>query len=185
MSRNILLVCLCFICAAANAQDSRQIANRKIKTVHSRIESHQKDKDQLSYTTAYYDRKGRETAVYEFNADSVCTKVELFEYNKKGRLISQTTIDSTEHTYSRLEQHYNNRNLLIEKILFTDGNLKERTVFTYNNVDDRILEQVYDEKNLLKKETTFTYDFRGMLLHKTTTDANGKVIYDKTNRYEY
>jgi hypothetical protein len=185
MTRFILFISLSLICGFVLAQESRQIAHRKIKTVQSRVESHQKDKDNLSFTTICYDRKGRETAVYEFNADSVCTMVEFFEYNRKGRLISQTTVDSVAHTQSRLEQHYDNRNLLIEKILFTEGKQKERTVYSYNNLDDRIREQVYDETNSLKKETLFTYDFRGMLLRKTTTDSNGKVIYDKTNRYEY
>ncbi|MFN5621693.1 MAG: hypothetical protein ACK478_10350 [Flavobacteriales bacterium] len=153
--------------------------------MQSRVESNQKEKRNLSYSTVYYDRKGRETAVYEFNADSVCTQVEFFEYNKKGKLTLQTSIDSVAHTHSRLEQRYDDHNLLIEKTLTTDGKLKERTVYTYNNLDDRTREQVFDESNVLKKETVFTYDFRGMLLRKTTTDGSGKIIYDKINRYDY
>lgn len=185
MSRTLLLICFTILCATLCAQDSRQIAHRRIKTVQSRVESHLKDKDQLSFTTTHYDRKGRETAVYEFNADSVCTNAEFFEYNKKGRIILHTTIDSIAHVHNRLEQRYDKRNLLVEKTLYLEGKLKERTEFTYNNADDRIGERVYDESNSLKKETTFTYDFRGMLLRKTTTDSNGKVLYDKTNQYKY
>ena len=185
MIRAFLMLCICVACTSIVAQEQRQIANRKIQAVQSRVESHQKDKRNISYSTIYYDRKGRETAVYEFNADSVCTKVEFFEYNKKGKLTLQISIDSVTHTHSRLEQRYDNQNLLIEKTLLTDGKLKERTVYSYNNLDDKTREQVFDESNVLKKETIFTYDFRGMLLRKTTTDGSGKIIYDKINRYDY
>lgn len=185
MNRLFILLTLSLACSMLSAQDARQIAHRKIKVVHSRIESHQKEKDNLAYTTIQYDQKGRESRVFEFNADSMCIQAEFFEYNKKGKLTLHTTIDSLTHSRSRLEQRYDNRNLLQEKILLIDGQQKERTVYTYNTLDDRICEQVYDESNALKKETRFSYDFRGMLLRKTTTDSSGKVIYDKINHYEY
>jgi hypothetical protein len=185
MNRLFVLLSALLTCGMLSAQEARQLAHRKIHIMHSRVESHQKEKDNLSYTTVRYDRKGRESTVFEFNADSVCIQAEFFEYNKNGKLTLHTTIDSLTHSRSRLEQRYDNRNLLQEKILLIDGKQKERTVYTYNTLDDRTFEQVYDESNTLKKETRFIYDFRGMLLRKTTTDINGKIIYDKINHYEY
>ena len=185
MNRLFVLLSALLTCGMLSAQEARQLAHRKIKVLHSRVESHQKEKDNLSYTTVHYDRKGRETTVLEFNADSVCIQAEFFEYNKNGKLTLHITVDSLSHSRSRLEQRYDKRNFLQEKTLLIDGKQKERTVYTYNTLDDRICEQVYDDSNTLKKETRFTYDFRGMLLRKTTTDSNGKIVYDKINHYEY
>ena len=145
MNRLFVLLSALLTCGMLSAQEARQLAHRKINMLHSRVESHQKEKLNLSYTTIHYDRKGRETAVFEFNADSVCIQAEFFEYNKNGKLTLHTTVDSLSHSRSRLEQRYDKRNLLQEKTLFIDGKQKERTVYTYNTLDDRICEQVFDD----------------------------------------
>ena len=167
------------------AQDEKQIEARKIKSVHTRIEQNQKDSREISFTTTHYNRKGKETDILLYNADSVCIKAEQFEYNKKGRLIAHMTIDSVKHSTEEVRYTYDQWNRQTEKTIAEDGQITEQTSSEYNNLDDKIREVVRNGKGDVKKEITYTYDSKGMLISRTTVNAAGKVVYQKTNTYDY
>jgi hypothetical protein len=167
------------------AQDSKQIKARKIKSASSKIEQLQKERTEVSFENSYYDYKGREIYVEYFNADSVCYKTERFEYNGKGRTVLHVIADSSQQKTTSLEQQYDQWNRLIEKVTTENSDVLERIVYTYNNFDDKTSESHFDKDGKLKKKTLYTYDKRGMLIHRTTQNGDGVITNDKTIQYIY
>ena len=185
MMRAFIFLTFSMLSIAIHAQEEKQIEARKIKSVHTRIEQNQKDSREISFTTTHYNRKGKETDIFLYNADSVCIKAEHFEYNKKGKLISYMTVDSVKHNTAEVRYTYDQWNRQTEKTTAEDGQITEKITVEYNNLDDKIREVVRNGKGEVKKEITFTYDSKGMLISRTTVNAAGKVIYQKNNTYDY
>ncbi len=169
----------------AYSQDAKQIKSRGIRSICTKTEQVQKGKKELSIEVTRYDRKGRETSIEHFNADSICIGTEQFSYNRKGRTILHSTADSLEKKSTSVKQEYDRWNRLTQKSNFENDSLIERTEYAYNNFDDRISEMVYDKDGKLKKKSEFTYDSKGMLIRKTTTNAEGIVTYEKSISYDY
>ena len=72
---------LCWIIAApllAMSQDAKQVKSRGIRLVSTKTEQLQKGQRELSMEVTRYDKKGRETSIEYFNADSICIKTEQF-----------------------------------------------------------------------------------------------------------
>lgn len=185
MKRLGAIILLCVVSYLSSGQESKQIRSRKIERVSSKTEQLQKDKKEVSFETTHYDRKGREVLIEYFNADSICFKTEHFEYNHKGKIILHVTNDSTSHKTTSVEQHYDAWNRLIEKMTNENGVITERIVYAYNNFDDKTSEIHYGKDGALKKKTVFAYDKRGMLIRRTTENAEGTIIFDKSIEYEY
>jgi hypothetical protein len=184
--RAVIATYLLFIaCHAALSQENRQIRARKITQTNVRTEQIQKGERAISYVATRYDKKGREVEMKEFNSDSICIKVETFDYNRKGREILHTVTDSLSHKHSVIQSFYDKWNRLTEKIISENNQIQERTLFTYNTFDDKTEEKVMDGEGNLKKVTRFDYDSRSMLTRKTTTNSKGEIVYDKIYRYEY
>jgi hypothetical protein len=169
----------------AYGQDTKQIKSRDISVVCTRTEQLQKGKKEISIEVTHYDRKGRETTIEYFNADSICIATEQFSYNRKGRTIRHSTVDSLEMKSTIIEQEYDRWNRLTQKASYENNTLAERTEYAYNNFDDRISEMVYDKDGKLKKKSEFAYDSKGMLIRKTTTNAEGIITYEKIVSYDY
>lgn len=169
----------------AISQDAKQIQSRGIRVVCTKTEQLQKGQRELSIEVTHYDKKGRETSIEYFNADSMCVRTEQFTYNSKGKTIRHSIADSIEKKTTVVEQQYDRWNRLTQKTTIENNLPLERIEYAYNNFDDRISEIVYDKAGKLKKKTTFTYDNRGMLTGKTTTNAEGVITYDKSIEYTY
>ncbi len=185
MIRAILIVSLSLCWLNIFAQGEKQIQSRRIKTKVTRVESIQKEKRELTFSTTHYDGKGRETEVNYYNTDSVCVKSEQFQYNRKGKTTHHTTVDSIKKITTEILYTYDQWNRLREKQVKENSNMRERTIYEYDNFDNKIKEVVLNGKEEIKKDITYTYDKKGMLLRKTTLNGSGKVIYDKTNTYDY
>jgi len=185
MMRVIFILSLSLCWLNILAQSEKQIQSRRIKTKVTRVESIQKDKRELSFTTTHYDCKGRETEVNYYNTDSVCVKSEHFQYNRKGKTTHHTTVDSIKKSTTEILYTYDRWHRLQEKQTKENSNMRERTVYEYDNFDNKTKELVFNGKNELKKDITYIYDKKGMLMRKTTLNGSGKVIYDKTNTYDY
>jgi hypothetical protein len=170
---------------AAFAQDNRQIRLRKIEQTTIRTEQIQKGGKDVSFTTIRYDRKGREVEVKEFDADSNCTKLETMSYNRKGREILHAITDSIAHKHTVTVSNYDKWNRLSEKVVSENNQIQDRTLYSYNTLDDKTEEKVLDGQGNLKKISRFEYDSRSMLIRKTTTNSKGEVVFDKLYRYEY
>ena len=169
----------------AYSQDAKQIKSRGIRAVCTKTEQRQKGKKEISFEVTRFDRKGRETSIEYFNADSICISTEQFSYNRKGRMVRHCTIDSIEMKSTIIEQEYDRWNRLTQKATFENDSLIERIEYAYNNFDDRISEMVFDKDGKLKKKSEFAYDSKGMLIRKTTTNAEGIVTYEKSVSYDY
>ena len=169
----------------AMSQEAKQIQSRGIRVVCTKTEQLQKGQRELSMEVTRYDKKGRETSIEYFNADSMCIRTEQFTYNSKGKTIRHSIADSIEKKTTVVEQQYDRWNRLTQKTTLENNQPIERIEYAYNNFDDRISEIVYDKAGKQKKKTTFTYDNRGMLTSKTTINAEGVVTYYKSIEYTY
>ncbi len=185
MKHALILFLISILPFMALSQDAKQIQSRGIRVVSTKTEQLQKGQKELSIEVTRYDKKGRETSIEYFNADSICVRTEQFTYNRKGKTIRHSIADSIEKKTTVVEQEYDRWNRLTQKTTIENNLPAERIEYAYNNFDDRISEIVYDKAGKLKKKTTFTYDNRGMLTGKTTTNAEGVITYDKSIEYTY
>lgn len=168
------------------SQGSRQIASRKIAVVSTTVNDVKKGKPVVYHIRSEYDRKGRLVSEKHFDADSLCTRTQTIRYNRRGDVTedvtfkgnSQEIIEKTEFYYDK----FGRDTLRIESK--ADG-ISEKTVFQYNNLDQKTEEKVFDGKGKLMRSSTMTYDKRGMLLTRRTVSDAGEVIYEKNNQYEY
>ena len=150
-----------------------------------RTEQVQKGSNERSFTCTHYDSKGREIEVKYFNDDSLCVKVEQHTYNRKGKEIRETVIDSLHHKHTSTKSTYDRWNRLTERATIENNMLTERVEYSYNTFDDKTEEITYDGSGKIKKRTRFEYDKKGMLTRRTTENAKGEIIYDRTYRYIY
>ena len=185
MRHLLLLSCFFGIPLLAISQDAKQIQSRRIRMVCTKIEQVQKGQRELSIEVTRYDKKGRETSIEYFNADSICIRTEQFSYNRKGKTVQHNIADSLEKKTTLVQQEYDRWNRLTQRTTIENNLPVERIEYAYNNFDDRISEVAYDKDGQLKKKSTFTYDSRGMLTGKTTTNGEGIIIYDKSIEYDY
>jgi uncharacterized protein YxeA len=178
---------LCLQCAVliGFAQENKQIRSRRIQESCVRTEQLQKGVNERSYTCTHYDSKGREIEVKYFADDSSCVKVEQHAYNRKGKEIRETVIDSLHHKHMSTTSAYDRWNRLTERATTEDYILTERLEYSYNTFDDKTEEITYDGSGNIKKRTRFEYDKKGMLTRRTTENAKGEIIYDRTYRYIY
>jgi hypothetical protein len=185
MKHALIFFLISIVPLIALSQDAKQIQSRGIRVVCTKTEQTLKGHRELSMEVTRYDKKGRETSIEYFNADSICVRTEQFTYNSKGKTIRHCIADSIEKTTNVVEQQYDRWNRLTQKTTIENNLTAERIEYAYNNFDDRISEIVYDKAGKIKKKTTFTYDSRGMLTGKTTTNAEGVITYDKSIEYTY
>lgn len=185
MKHALIFILISVLPFMAMSQDAKQIQSRGIRVVSTKTEQLQKGQKELSIEVTRYDKKGRETSIEYFNADSICVRTEQFTYNRKGKTIRHSTADSIEKKTTLVEQQYDRWNRLTQKTTLENSVPVERIEYAYNNFDDRISEVVYDKDGKLKKKSSFTYDNRGMLIGKTTTNAEGVIIYKKSVEYTY
>ncbi len=185
MKTYVLFLCFQCLVLIVFAQESKQIRSRKIKESCVRTEQVQKGANERSYTCTHYDSKGREIEVKYFDEDSSCVKVEQHEYNRKGKEIRETIIDSLHHKHTSTISTYDRWNRLGERLSTENTIITERVEYVYNNLDDKTEEITYDGSGNVKKRTRFEYDNKGMLTRRTTENAKGEIIFDRTYRYVY
>ena len=142
----------------------------------------------------YYDTNGKlvldemGVAVYksEFNRQGALTKFEYYGtnnervYNKEG--FSYLTIDYDDIGNRRKMSYFNKDG---KPVLSSDGYAS--TKYEYDAKTSLLVSrQYYDEKNVLVKETKYTYDNRGNIVKQYEVDKNGKLLSNTAVEvYEY
>jgi hypothetical protein len=170
--------CLC--------QGQRQIQSRNIKEVVSTTTENKKGTLTKKTIATQYDRKGRPSSIHILDSDSLCVTRELFMYTKNGDLTSRTLLRGNSDFILEKEEIFYDRwkrdTLIVE---WKDNEVKMKTSIHYDNMDNKTAEITYDNGGKLIKKSLFTYDKKGMLLEKITTDDKDQILYRKQNRYSY
>ena len=186
---------LCWMCivalgllfsSPALAQGSKQVRNRKIRTVHTQIHEVKKGVVQLQYLMSVYDRKGNLTLSMEWDQDSTLVRKEENLYSKKGLIVEKKVFAKDNALTSWVKWEYDAWGHVIREIeMRADGKVKASTQTFYDKHGEKTKEEERDEQGLLLRTIAYEYDARGMIARKVITNKEGEVVFDKTIQYVY
>lgn len=184
--KSILAILAFLICQQyVFAQGTRQIQNRKIKKVSSCSSEMKKGELQKQWIITEYNRKGQIVSETTLDNDSLVKRREEYTYLRNGKISRYSFFDRTKGQTSSL--HYYDRFERDTLIETTDssGTIIQKTRIVYDKEDNKTEESIYDQENTLKQKTTFQYDKRGMLTRRKTVNSKGETISEKVNEYVY
>ena len=147
------------------AQTEAQIKSRKIKVV---VSSSTELKDGIAVRKIEresFDKKGNIIERKSFSADSICNGWKQFEYDRKGNLIKETTLNPTSGIAKTIKQiQYNKFNDEVLVVLKNEKDaVEEETETQYDSDRRRILIVKRDGEKKILTSTTFKYDNYGIL----------------------
>ncbi len=169
------------------SQTEAQIKSRKIKVV---VSSTTELKDGVAVSRLEretFDKKGNVLERKSFSNDSVCVSWKQFEYDRKGNLIKESTLNPTTGVAKSIKQiEYNKFNDEVLVVLKNEkGAIEEETETQYDSDRRRILVVKRDGEKKTMTSTSFKYDNMGMLVSRITVNAKGDVIVEKAISYTY
>lgn len=178
----LLLFWVTLASSSIHAQSRRDISQRRIQsTVVTTRDSRKANKERI-VTTTYY-KNGAPKEVKEYFDGNFVT-LEIFTYNKKGDITKAVTLDSLGNAVKKTINLYNKFNDISEEVEYENDLVVRQTYYDYDKNRNKITETIYENKQITKR-TTYRYDLKNMLIERTTTDAQGNILYHRTYQYTY
>ena len=182
--RTFLSLTLLLVSSIGIAQSAKQIRSRNVREVTTITSTQNADKKETMTEIECYDKKGRLLSTCQFNPDSSSYKKSVFTYDKKGNKTGEIRYNTKQEDQATrwIFEYDVLGNLLLSTKSDASGML-QKTVYTYNNQGDKVLETVLNKEGSTVKKIEFQYDNTGLLIHRKTYDANGTCVEDKTMNY--
>lgn len=179
-----IVSCASLLCAA---QTDTQIKSRKIKVVVSKTTELKDGVAVIRIEREAFDKKGNVLERKSFSNDSVCVSWRQFEYDRRGNVLKESTLQpSNGSVKSKKEFTYNKFNDEVLVITKNSAEVIEEEIETQYNKDRRksvVIKR--DGQKKIMTTTTFEYDNKGMLVSRKTVNASGEVVVEKTISYVY
>lgn len=127
------------------------------------------------------DGKDLSFEIFKFRSDSVKSK-KYTHYNDKGQPIEEGWIKKGESKPNRIYKYDNDGNLIEDIGLTDDGGVLVKSVNEYNSDGVRLIEKLYNSKDVLEKE--FINDIEGKRTKAIVYDENGILNYTVNYKYD-
>ena len=143
----------------------------------------------ISETESYNaDGEWIERVDYQKNGGIKTREVRRYE---NGIIVEELKDEPQEKEWTEKTPAYKHRvyifqkeNMIEERDLNRNGEIKEKKVYEYNKYGDEISETTTDKNGELVQTETYTYDNKGFKKEKRTVTAAGELIEIKTYTYE-
>jgi hypothetical protein len=178
-----------FLCCEktnATAQSQRQIAHRSIKKSSVTLRDNRQGKESEKTTITYYNRKGKIIEQTTLSQDSTIIERSTFNYDKKGRLLEEKHFGSGGKTSSRKTMEYNKWDDPVSISEFNQNDtLETKTLIEYTKWGDKSIEVILNGNGQPEKKIDYFYDVKGMLVRRIIRNPAGDIIQEKTWDYTY
>lgn len=178
--RPYLIIIFLFTFFQLSAQTNRQIRARGIQQVSTHTLTNGKSYIEIES----YDKKGHLIRNCEFSEDSSEYKEMIYKFNNKGQKISELRYNSTDTGYFiKTEYAYTNLGSIKESLKKDQNGMIQKTIYQYNNQNDKTSEHVYDKSGNLVKRIEYEYDLTGLLTRRRVFNNLGQCQEDKIIKY--
>lgn len=182
--RTVIAFTFLLLSCACAGQSAKQIRSRHIRQVTTITETQSADKKETLTEIECFDKKGRVLSTCQFNPDSSSYKKNYYTYDRKGNKISELRYNSKrEDLPTQWEYQYDVLGNMLVSIKSDASGILQKTIYTYNNQGDKVLETVLNKEGTTIKKVEFQYDQTGMLIERKTYDADGHCTEDKRMNY--
>ena len=127
-----------------------------------------------------YNKQGKKEKTLIFSDKDESKGFILFAYDSAGNLISEKTYNTIYMVIKEIQYKYDERNNLIEKRQPSSSYLKDvrgyAEVRSYDDSNRLIVNEYYNEKDLLTRKYMAKYDAKNRLAEEETKDRKGRTI---------
>lgn len=173
-----IIVCCFFIHLSSFAQTDRKAARYEIKkstltttTPSSRSESIKR-----------FDRKGRIIEEQELDLNSSEKSRVVYSYSKNEIREEHFKNDSLLFT---ITNEYQFKKLALKTKITPNGKAVIIEKNSWNKWGDKVEEQLFDKNGELKKRSVYTYNSKGLLVKKQVFNSKGDLLQERSTEYEY
>ncbi len=183
--RYLLIISLLLFGFSSQAQNKKEIRNKKIKTVTVWTTDANSDHKYKESEEAY-NKDGQLLLKVEYEKDGGIRKKETATFDGAGNKTAETFYCPKEGRNEKTTWKYNVVNDKLEETEYNgSGKVVKRTTFSYNANGDKVSETVFDGSGVVLKKMTYTYNNKKLKEIKQTFDASGKLESTKAYSYEY
>lgn len=176
---HILSIVFLLICIHASAQQKKW-ASRGYRKIDTKVIDYN-DPEKNGRLEELIDRKGNVLESWEWNEKDRLTKHIINSYSKRK---FQSTVYAGNDSIRSVEIiEYDQKGRKVRQFVSDKRKGKEEElIIEYDKWGNKILERLL-KNNKLSLVKAFSYNNEGLLIKQINTDADGKIIYEKTFQY--
>lgn len=173
-----ILICCFFVQLSSFGQTDRKAARYEIKksTLTSTSPSSRSESFKL------FDKKGRIIEEQEIDLNSKEKSRVVYSYAKN--IIREEHFKNDSLLYT-LTNEYQFKKLVLKTKKFPNGQAVILEKNSWNKWRDKEEELIFDKNGELKKRSVYTYNKKGLLIKKQVFNSKGELIQEKSTEYEY
>jgi len=114
----------------------------------------------------------------------VFTGKQVFEYNDKKQVLTETLYDAKNVMQSRTVNQYNNKGLLNKTMNYdNEGKILSYTTYNYDLNNNPIKQTTYDGNDAMTEQIVRSFNNKNRVIKETCLRADGSIVY--CNGYDY
>ena len=140
-----------------------------------------------TYSYMVFNEQGNILEENNYKRDSILTSKKLYKYNEFGNLIEGKIYKPASILTEQQVFVYNSDRKLISKTVTTydeKGKLKGTSIDFFNDQGNRIASSDYNADSILTRKFSAEYDHRGNLIHRSSQNKEGKVVFENSFVYD-